>query len=348
VRLAAVVMFSFCLLVTTAAASPAATQRFADVGPIDLAGGTLQHCRIGYRTFGTMKPDGSNTVVVPTWLTGRTQDLEGLFGREKLVDPSTYFVVAIDAIGDGVSCSPSQEPRRSRLAFPRFTIDDMVESQYRVVTRTLGLRHIRAVIGISMGGMQAFDWAAKHADFLDRAVSIVGTPQPDSQDLLTWTAEQRAIDGSAQWRSGSYDGSPPFPALAIVHTLALSTPSQRSAQTPRADVPAFLESTYRDTFKNFNVVDWYRQLQAMIVFDIAGGSTLDVAASRIRVPMLVVTSAQDRLVSPEPSKRLADLLGAKTLQLSGDCGHVAPICEMEKTSPAVASFLSLDRVKQAP
>src|SRR5579884_2387932 len=94
------------------------SQQFANIGNLKLQNGEVIHnCRIGYRTFGQLNDDKSNAVLFPTWFGGRTQDLVELIGPGKLVDSGKYFVIAADALGDGVSCSPSNSQAQPRMKF---------------------------------------------------------------------------------------------------------------------------------------------------------------------------------------------------------------------------------------
>src|SRR5882672_6837784 len=95
----------FWSLTTAAQSSP---QQFASLGDSKLESGeTIKNCRIGYRTFGELNSDKSNVVVFTTWFGGTSEQLAGGFGPGKLVDTSKYYVIAIDALGNGVSTSPS-------------------------------------------------------------------------------------------------------------------------------------------------------------------------------------------------------------------------------------------------
>ena len=174
----------------TAASTPAPDPalKIAELGTCALESGErIEDCRIGYRTFGTLDATHSNAILFPTWFTGTTKELQPIIPG-KLVDTSRYFLILVDAIGDGVSTSPSNSAKQPRLRFPKFGIGDMVESQKRLLD-ALGIKKLHAVMGISMGGMQALAWGMRYPDIAPRVVSIVGTPQLTSQDLLLWNAE---------------------------------------------------------------------------------------------------------------------------------------------------------------
>ncbi len=112
-----------------AAIATAQELQFANLGDFKLQSGeVIRDCRIGYRTFGHLKSGPSNAILFTTWFGGTTQELIEMIGPQGL-DPGKYFVIAVDAIGDGVSTSPSNSKSQSRMKFPKFTITDMVLQQ---------------------------------------------------------------------------------------------------------------------------------------------------------------------------------------------------------------------------
>ena len=215
----------------------------------------------------------------------------------------------------------------------------MVESQRRLVTEVLGVRRLHAVAGISMGGMQAFEWAVSHPEMVERVVSIVGTPRLTSSDLLLWRAELHAIESDVAYRGGAYEGRPELRAVLDIHHMALTTPAHRSRETSPEAFPAWIAELERDTSFDWN--DWRRQLEAMMGHDVGRGrGGLEAAARRITARALVVVAEQDHAVNPGPSKDLARLTGAKLVTLAGDCGHAAPSCEEAKVVEAVRAHLA--------
>jgi len=153
--------------------------QMANLGQCKLENGqVIEDCRVGYRTFGKLNAAQNNAVLMPTWLYGRSEELVSLFGdgfsAQNLVDTKSFFGIAIDSLGNGVSSSPSNSTRQHTTDFPSYTLRDGVNAQYRVVTEVLHLKHLHAVVGLSMGGEQTFVWSVMHPEFFDLAVPILG------------------------------------------------------------------------------------------------------------------------------------------------------------------------------
>jgi homoserine O-acetyltransferase len=101
--------------------------KFAELGDFRLVNGEVIHdCRLGYRTFGKLNAEKSKAVLFPTWFTGTTENLLGLIGPGKLVDPDKYFVILAEALGNGVSSSPSNSKQQPRMRFPALAIRDVL------------------------------------------------------------------------------------------------------------------------------------------------------------------------------------------------------------------------------
>jgi homoserine O-acetyltransferase/O-succinyltransferase len=327
-------------------------QLVAALGDLKLESGeVIRDCRIGYRTYGRLDASQSNAILFPTWFGGTTAQLASNFGPGQMVDTGRYFVIAVDAIGNGVSTSPSNSTTQARMKFPRFSIRDMVESQHRLVTEVLHLKHLRAVMGISMGGMQTFEWMVAYPDFMDRAIPIVGTPRLMPFDVLLWEAEIHAIEADANWKNGDYAARPAAALRTVsdIHNLALATPAYYGRQNAGKDMSAVLAAAEKATVEQTDANDYYRQLQAMLAHDIYRhfGGDRNRAAAVVHAKVTVIVAAQDHMVNPEPALEFAKALQVTlrvtmrvtTVELSGDCGHISPGCEGSKVAGAVAQAL---------
>jgi homoserine O-acetyltransferase len=315
--------------------------QYADLGTCKLAGGNqIDHCRLGYRTWGTLNADKSNAILWPTWFTGNSGDLGQYMGADKMIDPAKYFFIGVDALGNGVSSSPSNSTTQHGPVFPAFTTRDMVNAEYRLVTETLGIKHLRAVMGGSMGGMQTFEWIVNYPDMMDLAVPIVGSTKLTGYDLLLWNAEADAIRQDPAWKGGRYAQKPPAGEAMTIHNLALTTPAHYARETTPDKFPA-IDAGYRTHgILPFDANDWLAQLDAMIHHDVAHGGSLDDAAKKVKAKVLVISSAQDHMVNPQPALDFAKQINAQTLILESDCGHIAPGCESDRVNAAVRTFLA--------
>lgn len=281
-------------------------------------------------------------VLWPTWFTGSSKQLIGLVGPDGYADPSRFFVILVDALGNGVSSSPSNSAVQPRMEFPVFTIRDMVNSQYRLLTENLGINHIRAVMGISMGGMQTFQWIVSYPQFMDKAVAIVGSPRLTAYDLLLWRCEQSAIEEDKGWHGGNYTVEPRLDAVAEIHNLALTTPSYRVRETPADKFPEFVKGIDNDGLGRMDANDWLRQLQAMMAHNIAApfGDSLEAAAKQVKASLMVVAATQDHMVNPTPATDFAGILHGPVVQLTGDCGHLETGCDQAVAAPKVREFIA--------
>lgn len=334
-----------CLLASLAGAASCQMppQQFAQLGACKLeSGAVIERCRIGYRVFGTLDAAHDNAVLFPLWFTGHSGDVGALVapGPGHFLDTTRYYVIAVDPFGNGVSSSPSNSPTQHGTAFPVFTIRDMVHAEERLVRETLHIPHLHAVVGQSMGGMQAFEWGVDAPGMMDALVPIVGTPQLTSYDLLLWSAEKQALESDPAYDHGHYTRNPSLPLVSYLHEMNLSTPMFRVDHTTRQQFPEWFAHIGTEMHTGSDANDYLRQLQAMLGQDIAHGGSLYDTAHLLHARLLVISARQDHMVNPIPALAFARLVHAQTLVLESDCGHMAPGCEIAKVSPVIAAFLA--------
>ncbi len=324
------------LLVFLAAVLAGADQQFYELRNFRLdSGQKVASCRLGYRTFGSLNGARDNAILFPTWFSGQSADLEQFFGSGKLIDTDRFFVIAVDALGNGVSCSPSN----TKGAMARFTIGDMVQAEHRLATEHLGLKSLRAVVGISMGGMQTFDWITHYPDFMKQAVAIVGSPKLTAADLLLWQAELSAIEAAEECKC---DPRKAMLAVQAMHQYALYSPAWWESARQGADWPALRQRLEKEAASAMDPLDWAAQLRAMMAQDVSlnAGGSMQRAEDLVQATILIVVAAQDHMVNPAPALEFAARAHAQVLQLTGNCGHMATGCESQKMTAAVRAFLA--------
>lgn len=338
------IQFAACLSLCSCCLTNAVrgqTLQFAELGDLKLESGeVIRDCRIGYRSFGTLNSNQSNVILFPTWALGRTEQLVSNIGPGKLVDSTQYYVIAVDALANGVSSSPSNSKSQPRMSFPKITIRDMVNSQHEFLTNVFHLHHVKAVIGISMGGMQAFQWLVAYPDFMDRAIPIVGSPRVTPYDLVLLRAQLRAITADSDWNNGNYTNNPARIAEAEFLALILTTPDEYNRRLTRERVAEELDKT--KNIAGFDSNDKIRQLQAIMALDISVpfDGSMERAAAAVKAKVFVISALKDRAVNPWPALDFASLLHAKVLKLESDYGHIAPGYESQRINPSVADFLA--------
>jgi homoserine O-acetyltransferase len=172
-------------------------------------GETLPELRLHYTTLGD--PKGEPVLI----LHGTTGSGAGmlsaafggeLFGPGQPLDASRYYIILPDAIGTGKSSKPSDG---LRAKFPQYNYDDMVRAQYRLVTEHLGLKHLRLVLGNSMGGMQTWMWAETYPDVMDIAVPMASLPtEMSGRNWMLRRMLTESIRNDPEWMEGNYTKQP--------------------------------------------------------------------------------------------------------------------------------------------
>ena len=207
--------------------------QIGQIGELSLESGEVIHdCRVEYRVLGAANADPSKVVVWATWFGGVTADLLELLGPDKLIDSAKYRVVLVGALANGASSSASNSPQQPRALFPTITVRDMVNSQHQLLTRVLGISHVRAVMGISMGGIQTFQWGLSYPNFMDRLIPILGSPRLAPYDLLLWQVNLDAVEQNPAFLAGNYREQPLLGVVQQLADLNLTTPQYSTRNKP--------------------------------------------------------------------------------------------------------------------
>ena len=178
-------------------------------------GEVMPELRIHYTTVG--EPTGQPVLMLHGTTGSAASMLTPAFAGELLgpgqpLDAGKYYIIIPDSIGHGKSSKPSDG---LRTTFPKYNYDDMVEAQYRLVKEGLGIRHLRLVIGNSMGGMHTWIWGVKHPDFMDALVPMAA--QPSEMSSRNWMLRRMLIEtirSDPDYANGNYTAQPRSMKLA--------------------------------------------------------------------------------------------------------------------------------------
>lgn len=342
-----IILLSFPAWVVSSVTAQDGVQQFASLGRCQLESGQhIEDCRVGYRTFGHLNAARDNAVLVPTWLYGTSGELVSLFGDgadpklkpSQLIDTTRWFGIAIDAFANGVSSSPSNSPHQHATAFPALTLKDSVRAEYRVLTETLHLNHMHAVVGLSMGGEQAFVWSTLYPQFFDLAVPILGSPRPTPYDLHVKAIQIASIESDSEYNHGNYQKEPVLALANSIGTLVVTSPEWRNRETPRDQFPEFLAKAEAPLSLDANDRLW--QLKAIVKQNVVGSRTIAEAARSTPVHFLIIVSREDHLVNPQPALEWAASTNAPIYISPGACAHLIMSCDAAEVSTRVHAFLN--------
>lgn len=180
----------------------------ASIGRLELEeGGVIEDCWLAYATAGTLNDDRSNAILIPTWYSGTHGTwFEQYIGEGHALDPSTYFIICVNQIGNGMSVSPmnTREDAIAMSAFPKARIGDDVVAQERLLRGEFGIEELYAVVGGSMGAQQTYEWIVRYPDKVHRAAAIAGTARNTPHDFLFTRTLNEAVESDPGFNGGEY------------------------------------------------------------------------------------------------------------------------------------------------
>lgn len=326
----------------------------AALGDLRLESGEVIHdFGQSYVMHGTPTGRGENVVLVCASLTGNHHRLDFLIGEGRALDPSRFCVVAVDPIGNGLSTSPSNSARQPGMRFPRFTIRDMVHAQHRLLTEHLGIDRAFAVVGASMGGMQALQWVVSHPDFAARSVAMTPMARTAPWAVAVTETARSCLMADPAWTGDGFAGIPDrgWRAYAGLMTVLLSrTPMALAEQMSGCDdTHEWFDAMVAQVRRNgFDATDYLYQSRAYERHDVGttpGHAGTDAALASIRARMLIAAPAMD-LFNPVICARdiAAAVPGARFVEIPSLQGHQAATSQRAEDAAflngAIGSFFA--------
>jgi len=269
-------------------------------------GATIENFKISYTTQGTLNADKSNAILMVTAIGGNHHRIDYLIGPGKALDTDKYFVICTDAIGNGLTTSPSNSQTQPNISFPEFNIRDMVNSQYRLVTEQFGIRKLVAVVGASMGGMQAMQWAVSYPDAMYSIVPIIPLAKTHAWTTGVLEMLRQSIMTDPAYQGGKYD-KPVEKGMRLwagwLSGVIVRTPAYQNQQfnTSEAEIN-FINKLQDASWRRMDANDWIWQSRAYDRHDVGqtkgfNGDTI-AALKSIKANTLILAGTGD-LLNPE-------------------------------------------------
>lgn len=333
-----------------AAAEPDGRRRPFTLSDFRLEGGAvLPRATVMYATWGRLNAAGDNAVLLPSHYMADATGYDWLIGADKALDPSTHFLVATELFGNGKSSSPSNTPEPHHgPRFPTTTIRDNVEACRRLLTEHLGVRRLDAVIGFSMGGEQAFQWAVGHPDFARRIVVTSATARCYPHGVVRLESQIQAITTDPAFKGGDYAAQPEagLSAFGMVWAPWLYSQAWWRRELWKVDAPDDTLSQAIDKFRNgfipgADANDLILQMRTWERHDVGGtpgfGGSTERALRSIRAPVLYMPSATDLYFPLEDARYEAAFIPHVELRpIPSLWGHTAGAA----SNPADGRFLN--------
>ncbi len=310
------------------------------------SGESLEAMRVGYVTHGELNDRRDNVVLVLPGTANTRHSFDGYIGKGNAIDPSRYFVIAVDAIGGGTSSQP-KDGFGSR--FPRYSVRDMVPAQHAYLQKAYPeLFPLHAIVGASMGAFQALEWAVHYPEAMRKTVLIV--PAARSGNVFKTVARQMAdiIALDKRWNGGQYR-EPPIDGLRAAGrfyypwTVTDSFIEGLSAEALERELEASGER-----FTGWDAWSLIRRYRASSSHDVAMpfGGDVGRALANVRARTLVMPSSTDRLLGLDSAREIAQhVRQARYVEIASPCGHfgwrpLAGAPEAARIAAELAAFLS--------
>lgn len=306
-------------------------------------GGVIRGARLSWETHGTLSPARDNVVLYPTSYGAQHVDLSWLVRPDGILDPTRWFVVVPDMFGNGASSSPADDPDYP----PLVTTADNVRAQRRLLTEHFGIDRLAAVYGFSMGGQQAYAWAALYPEVVRRAIVVCGSARTSPHNRVFLSSLLRVLEAAPEHLgAGRFSAEPRAALTAFGHVYASWALSQdfyreglhRSA-FGAADLEGYLRDQWERRYDTRRAANLYAQLRTWSSHDIstAYGGNLTAALQAIQARVLLLPGRTDLYFRvADNALELPHLRHAELRPIPSVWGHLAgnPVA-----SPADEAFL---------
>ena len=305
------------------------------------SGEVIRDMQVCYETWGQLNQWGTNIVLVCHGRSGDRLSLGAHIGPGRAYDTDRYFVVAMDAIGAGMSSSPASTGLGMR--FPRYNIRDMARAQCLALTKGLGVTQLRCVAGPSMGAYVALEFTVTYPAIVKSAVCLVPSAKCTPQLTAIHESQRAAIMADAAWEDGGYN-KPPVKGLHAAATAGFPWSYGEEWYLQNAK-PEWYQARLEWARKQSEEIDANNSIYQSMACDqhdvsVPFGGDLTAALARCRLPVLVMPCATDLLIPPRNAQLLHQLLPrSRYVEIPSYAGHAAAGLEEEFVAYHIQRFL---------
>jgi homoserine O-acetyltransferase len=296
------------------------------------SGEIVRDARLVWKAHGRLAPGRDNVVLYPCSYGARHEDLEWLIRPDGILDPNRWFIVIPNMFSNGVSSGAADTPDYPKLV----TSWDNVQAQRRLLTEQFGIDRLRAVYGFSMGGQQAYHWAALFPDAVERAIVVCGSARTAEHNKVFLSGLLRTFEAAPEYRGdGRFSAEPRATLRAIGHIYAgwaLSQDFYRQSLHITAlgapDLDAYLRNDWEASFARRRAANCYAQLVTWYHGDISANplyhGDLVRALKTIKARVLLLPSETDLYFRvADNALEMAHLADAELLPIPSVWGHRA-------------------------
>jgi homoserine O-acetyltransferase len=350
-------------------------------------GDTVRDMRLGYETYGRLNEARDNVILVTHFFSGNSHAAgkyaetdaapgywDSIIGAGKPVDTDRFFVIAVDTpvnlsandpnvITTGPASINPETGEPYGMTFPIMTIRDFVETQKALLDQ-LGIERLHAVMGASMGSLQAYEWAAAYPEMVERVIPVIGAGYA-SADLIAWLDIWAApIRLDPNWNGGDYYGGEP-PAAGLAQALKIVTLHSQSPEWSakmfgrawaadgadpaasfdnRFKIEAALDAAASGRAKVADANHFLYLVKANQLFVTGGAGTYEGLIA-IDSPVLIIHSDEDQVFSGNAVRETAAIIASdgtpvEVVELEGINGHVTGVVGIAQAGPQISAFLA--------
>lgn len=305
-----------------------------ELGELALQSGeTLRNARLAYVTFGQLNSRRDNAVLFPTFYGGTHEDNARLVGRSRALDPEQWFIVIPNMFGNGASSSPSNQEPECAAEFPKVTLLDNVACQKRLLEARFGIERVALALGWSMGGQQAYHFAALYPERTLRLLVVCGSARTSPHNWVFLEGVKAALLADPAYAGGRYQEPPRAGLSAFGRVYAGWAYSQAFFRrelykqlgyaSPGALLDAWAADHVSSDANDLLAMLWSWQ-HADISDNPAYGGNLSAALGAIRARTILMPARTDLYFTPEDNElELRSLRRAELRPIESDWGHCA-------------------------